>query len=113
MLSLCLINDLVFLLSKSSRLSDSIADFEAALSVKFTTSKVQEVVTALETTLQASVKVDTVGQYKSVAVYSQQTTISCSFVLHSCLYVLLFNVINTKYLCNVTCQEDQGLVHLI
>lgn len=99
MLSLCLINDLVFLLSKSSRLSDSIADFEAALSVKFTTSKVQEVVTALETTLQASVKVDTVGQYKSVAVYSQQTTISCSFVLHSWCMMLIIRTQIQESIC--------------
>ncbi|TMS12345.1 Adhesion G-protein coupled receptor F3 [Larimichthys crocea] len=64
------------------RLSDSIADFEAALSVKFTTSKVQEVVTALETTLQASVKVDTVGMVTIEApdgtvCYESSPTLTC------------------------------------
>lgn len=38
------------------------ADFEAAVSVKFVTSKLQEVVTNLENSLTAVVWVDTLGQ---------------------------------------------------
>ncbi|GLD59544.1 adhesion G-protein coupled receptor F3-like protein [Lates japonicus] len=50
----------------------NMADFEAAVSVKFVTSKLQEVVTSLETALTAVVWVDTVGM---VTIESPETTV--------------------------------------
>lgn len=44
------------------RQGDSIADFEAAVSVKFPTSRLQGIVSTLESSLGAVVWVDTVGQ---------------------------------------------------
>lgn len=47
---------------RTLRLSNSIADFEAAVSVKFPTFRLQSIVTTLETSLKAVVWVNTLGQ---------------------------------------------------
>ncbi|XP_070706004.1 adhesion G-protein coupled receptor F2 [Pempheris klunzingeri] len=53
--------------------SNNIADFEAAVSVKFKTSKLQSIVTELETNLGAVLLVDTLGM---VTIKSPNTTVS-------------------------------------
>lgn len=47
--------------------SENIVDFEAAVAVKFATSRLNTIVTDLETTLGAVVKVKTEGQSKDMA----------------------------------------------
>uniref|UniRef100_UPI0037E7E237 adhesion G-protein coupled receptor F2 n=1 Tax=Semicossyphus pulcher TaxID=241346 RepID=UPI0037E7E237 len=66
------------------RLSNSIADFEVALSVKFSTAKLQAILTELETQFQAVLWVDTMGLVtmespQSQVCYESAPFLECTF----------------------------------
>ncbi|KAM6992323.1 adhesion G-protein coupled receptor F3 [Tautogolabrus adspersus] len=78
------LNGFEYLNVTGQRLSNSIADFEAAVSVKFATSKLQGIVTAVETKLNAVLLVDTVGMVtiespETPVCYKSSPTLKCTF----------------------------------
>nr|XP_020487140.1 adhesion G-protein coupled receptor F3-like isoform X1 [Labrus bergylta] len=78
------LNGFEFLNVTGERLSGNIADFEATVSVKFPHSKLQEVMTALETKLGAVLLVDTLGMVTiespdSSVCYNSTPTLKCTF----------------------------------
>ncbi|XP_060908736.1 adhesion G protein-coupled receptor F4 [Labrus mixtus] len=78
------LNGFKFLNVTGQRLSNTIADFEATVSVKFLTSKLQDIVTALETKLEAVLLVDTLGLVtiespNSSVCYNTAPTLKCTF----------------------------------
>ncbi|XP_070782299.1 adhesion G protein-coupled receptor F4 [Enoplosus armatus] len=77
------LNGFEYLNVTGQRQEDSIADFEAAVSVKFATYKLQGIVTGLETNLSATLLVDTTGlvtiESPAVVCYESSPQLNCTF----------------------------------
>ncbi|KAL7388681.1 hypothetical protein ABVT39_018919 [Epinephelus coioides] len=77
------LNGFEFLNVTELRLGNTVADFEAAVSIKLKTSKLQEIVKNLETNLQAAVQVETEGMVtiespESAVCYESEPELKCT-----------------------------------